>query len=335
MIRVANAIPFGAGKGNVYLNNGSTFSINAQASLSVNGLFGNGIITNDGGSGTTKGFSMGNGDANGDFSGTLQDKADGLRWIGVSKVGTGTQILRGPLTYREQTSVTGGTLKIMSTTGTIASGLLDILTPGILDVSDYGGSTFAYGSSAQTTIKSVTGTGKIAGSMKVAGASGFATTVAPGRAAYAVTVTPPVITTNRAGQLNVDNLAFDDYSVLAIDIQGLARGAEGGYDVLNVIGALNLSPHANTLNSLVVTSTYVPVLGDSFDIMDWGTLNGTFGTVSPLPTLTPGLYWDYDLDPSHTQFYSTGTLTVVPEPSTWALLMLAAMGLGIYWNRKR
>ncbi|MGA2061378.1 MAG: PEP-CTERM sorting domain-containing protein, partial [Thermoguttaceae bacterium] len=30
-----------------------------------------------------------------------------------------------------------------------------------------------------------------------------------------------------------------------------------------------------------------------------------------------------------------GSISPVPEPSTWALLMLAAMGLGIYWRRSR
>jgi len=31
----------------------------------------------------------------------------------------------------------------------------------------------------------------------------------------------------------------------------------------------------------------------------------------------------------------TSSLTAVPEPATWAMLMLAAMGLGIYWRRSR
>ncbi len=30
-----------------------------------------------------------------------------------------------------------------------------------------------------------------------------------------------------------------------------------------------------------------------------------------------------------------GSLSAVPEPSTWAMLMLAAMGLGIYCRRRR
>jgi hypothetical protein len=31
----------------------------------------------------------------------------------------------------------------------------------------------------------------------------------------------------------------------------------------------------------------------------------------------------------------TSSLTAVPEPATWTMLMLAAMGLGIYWRRRR
>ena len=29
------------------------------------------------------------------------------------------------------------------------------------------------------------------------------------------------------------------------------------------------------------------------------------------------------------------SISPVPEPATWAMLMLAAMGLGIYWRRSR
>jgi hypothetical protein len=30
-----------------------------------------------------------------------------------------------------------------------------------------------------------------------------------------------------------------------------------------------------------------------------------------------------------------GSISPVPEPATWAMLMMAAMGLGIYWRRTR
>ena len=212
----------------------------------------------------------------------------------------------------------------MNTSGTISSGLIDVQAAGTLDVSDY--STFAYGSMAQTLKKTVLGNGTILGSVSVAGVAGLETTVAPGQASYSVTVNPPAITTNRAGKLNVGNLAFGDNSVLAIDIFGLARGVDGGYDVLNVSGNLDLS---GVLDSLVVSSTYAFVGGESFDIMDWGSQSGTFNTVT-LPALAGGLSWDTS------NLYTTGTINVVvPEPATWVMLMLAAMGLGMYWRRSR
>src|SRR5262249_26963103 len=44
-------------------------------------------------------------------------------------------------------------------------------------------------------------------------------------------------------------------------------------------------------------------LGNSFDIMDWGTLSGNFSSLN-LPTLSSGLSW------STLQLYTTGTLRV-------------------------
>ena len=34
-------------------------------------------------------------------------------------------------------------------------------------------------------------------------------------------------------------------------------------------------------------------------------------------------------------YQAVGSISPVPEPATWAMLMLAAMGLGIYWRRSR
>jgi len=60
--------------------------------------------------------------------------------------------------------------------------------------------------------------------------------------------------------------------------------------------------------------------GQVFDILDWDTLSGTFDTVN-LPALSGGLSWDTS------RLYTTGELTVVPEPSTIALLILGTLSL--------
>ncbi len=48
---------------------------------------------------------------------------------------------------------------------------------------------------------------------------------------------------------------------------------------------------------------FAPILGDGFDVMNWGTLNGTFNTIN-LPGLDPGLVWNT------TDLYNTGEISV-------------------------
>jgi autotransporter-associated beta strand protein len=71
------------------------------------------------------------------------------------------------------------------------------------------------------------------------------------------------------------------------------------YDHVNVLGQLSL---AGTLNVSLINS-FSPAIGNSFDILDWGTLNGTFATVQ-LPDLGGRIVWD------SSQLYTTGTLSV-------------------------
>jgi hypothetical protein len=54
----------------------------------------------------------------------------------------------------------------------------------------------------------------------------------------------------------------------------------------------------------VVFDDFSPLAGESFDILDWGSLSGTFSSIS-LPALSDGLAWD------QSQLYVTGVLSVV------------------------
>jgi hypothetical protein len=84
-----------------------------------------------------------------------------------------------------------------------------------------------------------------------------------------------------------------------MDIQmgGVAAGSQ--FDQVSVAGSLTLG------GALVVSliDGFTPQAGNSFDILDWMTLDGTFDALQ-LPVLADGLTWDVS------QLYTTGMLTV-------------------------
>jgi T5SS/PEP-CTERM-associated repeat protein/autotransporter-associated beta strand protein len=86
---------------------------------------------------------------------------------------------------------------------------------------------------------------------------------------------------------------------LAIEIGGTEPGS--GHDQMNVTGALSLG---GTLAVSLID--FNPGAGQSFDILDWGSLSGTFASIQ-LPMLT-GLAWDTSM------LYTAGTLAVVALP---------------------
>jgi hypothetical protein len=106
--------------------------------------------------------------------------------------------------------------------------------------------------------------------------------------------------------------------------------ANDSFDKLEVGGNFTMG------GKLVLTSWngFVAQAGQSFDLLDWGTLNGTgSGTFKSIDAsgfmLAAGTKLDYS------QLYSNGTVSVtaVPEPETYAM-MLAGLGL-VGWSARR
>jgi hypothetical protein len=97
------------------------------------------------------------------------------------------------------------------------------------------------------------------------------------------------------------NVTFNFTSVLVIEIGGLVPCTE--HDQINVANTLTLN---NPTLELVLIDGFEPELGDRFDILDWGALIGTFGSIdnfsAPLPYW---LAWDTS------ELYQTGELAVV------------------------
>lgn len=74
------------------------------------------------------------------------------------------------------------------------------------------------------------------------------------------------------------------------------------FDRLSVSGLATLNGEL----AVTLLNGYSPHVGDSFDLLDWGSRSGHFATLS-LPTLTAGLGWDTS------QLYTAGLLSVVEQ----------------------
>ena len=108
---------------------------------------------------------------------------------------------------------------------------------------------------------------------------------------------------NSPGIVTASTVTFDRSPVtsgsptLLVELGGTTPGA--GYDQLHVTGQLSLAG----LLQVVLVPGFMPGSGNSFDLLDWGSLAGTFSSIS-LPALTAGLTWNTS------QLYTTGVLSV-------------------------
>ncbi len=109
---------------------------------------------------------------------------------------------------------------------------------------------------------------------------------------------------------------------LTMELAGVTRGTQ--FDALLVAGKLTLGGALD----VVPLNGFSASNGQQFDLLDWGTQTGTFSAVH-LPALATGLSWDT------TNLYSNGTIGVVPEPSTWALMILSTSLLTARGRRRR
>jgi autotransporter-associated beta strand protein len=132
---------------------------------------------------------------------------------------------------------------------------------------------------------SLNNTGTLAGNGTVVGNVQNNGIVAPGTSPGTLTVT--------------GNYTQSSGGSLQIELASLAS-----LDKLTVSGSVAL---AGTLN-VVLASGFAPALGNSFDILDWGSLSGAFSSLQ-LPSLPGPLTW------SVAQLYTAGIISVVASSS--------------------
>ena len=226
----------------------------------------------------------------------------------LGKLGTGTLTLSGTNGYGGATLVNGGTLNLPN--GLPFSGGLVSVNAGTLAASGTINRNVAVAAGAEVTATgSLVYSGRVSGSGVLGGGGVHVIqgTLAPGAG---------------AGILSAVNLTLGPASTLEIELNGLSAGTQ--YDRLVVSADLVLH---GTLSLLL---GYSPVAGDTFDILDWGTLAGTFDTLH-LPALGSSLAWDTS------RLYLDGTLSVaaIPEPEAYALLLAGLGMLGPLARRRR
>ena len=95
---------------------------------------------------------------------------------------------------------------------------------------------------------------------------------------------------------------------------GLAGTANGEYDRLLVAGALNVSGALD----IQLLDGFTPTGDSEFHVLDATDLSGAYSSLV-LPDLLGNLSWD------SSRLYSSGTLSVIPEPATLSLLTLGGL----------
>jgi len=234
-------------------------------------------------------WSVGNSNGATTYSGRISGQGN------LTKIGSGTLTLAGANSYSGVTTIVAGVLKLDGG-GSLASSLVDVQA-GVFDVSSVsGGYTLAGG-------KRIQGNGTIFGAMTVLG------TIAPGES---------------PGTLTVGDVTFGSGSLLDVELAGTTAGSQ--YDVLNSCGAITLLGGSKLRVSLL--GGFAPSHDHLFDVLDFGSLNGQFGSLE-LPPLGEGLSWDT------TNLYRDGTITVAPEPATIVLLGVGGFLLLVYACRRR
>jgi uncharacterized membrane protein len=120
------------------------------------------------------------------------------------------------------------------------------------------------------------------------------------------------------------DVEFGASNVYEAEIGGLVPGIE--FDKYIVHGQLTFG---GTLR-LVPWAGFQPQVGQSFDLFDWGSTAGQFDAIDS-SAFGHALIWDYS------RLYEDGSISVttVPEPGTWALLVLGCLFVAAQVQRRR
>lgn len=219
---------------------------------------------------------------------------------GVKKVGGGKVVYNVANSYAGDTDISEGTLALKDS-ATLGAGAVTLRSGATFDISGLSAASYA-----------VTQTFSGAGNLEATGKTLQLAAVfnAGGESA--------------TGLLSVTGgLTLQSAATSKFELNGINRGID--FDAINISGLLTLD------GAIVVTGSGF-ASGNSYDLLDWNTIDYSGFNLSTdlfLPTLAGALTWDTS------RFLIDGTIAVVPEPSTYALLGLSIFVLSLGWKGRR
>ena len=129
---------------------------------------------------------------------------------------------------------------------------------------------------------------------------------------------------NSPAAVTLEDVTFGPTSVLTMELAGLVPGTQ--YDTLTVSGTAQLDGDLNV--ALDPSWLPGPQFGDRFDLLTAAVLQGSFNDVQ-LPSLSGDLQWQLSQTPTSL------SLTVVPEPATLVLMLVAGFAFARKFARRR
>ena len=351
-LQLGNAAALGSSSGAAAISSGATLDLHGY-SVGVGALSGAGTIDNLAASGTST-LTVGNG--SGTFSGTIRNTTG---TIALTKTGTGTLTLSGTNTYTGGTTVSGGLLAFaipaaipsgagnitINSGGAVLVGGAYTTVTGWLDSNDINTvSTGALVLTAGTTSSEAITLGSYASlSLGASGAATYNGVLTPAGSTYrlgggagTLTFTPAITgatsldlsgpgtvvlsgTNTYTGGTTVSGGTLDFSTPNATPSTGILTVNAGGYVVLGALLGAS-SPATDTTETVAdanetsgtVVATSPASAGGAMATGGGASCGGTTSTAEALPA------------------------TALPEPSTFALLSIGAIGLlGYAWRRRR